>query len=126
MTVYPIIFIVSWKVLIEFERLSIISSWEQNLSSISFSNYSLSFWNSFIAFFWNSSTYLCCIFSYRFVSSLNLPRVRLLSVLSSSIFFPSLYFSSSSACRMSFSRSVRVWHSSSNCDYRLVRSSLVA
>ena len=70
--------------------------------------FSLNFWNSIMAFLWNSSTYLCYIFSYLFVSSRNLPKVKLLSVLSPSIFLPSLYFSSSSAWRISFSLSALV------------------
>ena len=113
-TVYPIIFMVSWKVLILLDRLSIISSCDTKRSSISFSKVSLSFWNSIMAFFWNSSTYLCYILSCLLVLSLNFPRVKLLSVLSASIFLFNLYFSSSNACNISFSLSFCVWHSSSN------------
>ena len=107
-TVSCTIFIVSWKVLIDSDKLSKISSWSSNLVAISFSSYSLKIKNSLKASLWNVSMYLCCWLSFPKVSSLNLPSERDLSVRSASIFLCRSYLASSTAYMMSFSRWILV------------------
>ena len=117
-TVSPTIFIVSWKVLIDCDRLSMISSWLSNLSSISCSRRSRRRMNSAIASRWNSSIYLCYFLSWLLVVSLKAPSFRDLSVRSLSIFFCKLYLLLSTSYMMSFSRSILVWTSPSNWFWR--------